>query len=72
MACTAQIFQERLDYYKKLGLEHGFTEEELDWVIDGVKRTFRESRHPLNLRLNDVLWAQHNLMLISKINNGGV
>jgi len=65
-------FQECLNYYRKVGLEHGFTEEELDGVIAGVKRVYRESCHPLHLRLNNVLWAQHNLMLISRENNGEV
>lgn len=61
--------QKLIDCYKRKALERGFTEEEVLWVEDGVKRAVRESRHPMHLRLIDLIWAQHNLLLISRMNN---
>ena len=69
MSRTDDIMQDKINFYKKKALEHGFTKEEVNWVEDGVKSTYRESRHPLSLRLIDIIWAWHNLLLISKINN---
>ena len=70
MTAPGIILQMNFDKYRRKALEHGYSEEDADRVIERVKRLYRTRRPsqlPPQLRL---LWASHRLMEIEREMDG--